>query len=213
MDELYTLYLNSELLSYQEANLENENEEFAQIVEEYRDGLLLFELMEDRIWNVSESDSIDIQKYYTENKSNYFWKKRIDAIIATCYNKKDIKVVQELLKSQVAIEDIKEQLNTNGKVNVIFTTGVFEKDHQALPIKLEFKEGQSKILKHNDSYSIVVVNKILPKSLKSYEEARGPVMSDYQAYKEKQWLETLREKYDVQVNQKVLDNVKKKLKS
>ena len=64
---------------------------------------------------------------------------------------------------------------------------------------------------HNDAYIIVKVKKVLPKSLKTFEEAKGKVVSDFQDNKEKNWLKALSEKYKVQINQDVLINVKSKL--
>ena len=70
--EEYNNFLSQNLLTYQEENLENESEDFAHIVSEYRDGLLLFELMETEIWNTSKTDSIGIQEYYNSNKPKIF---------------------------------------------------------------------------------------------------------------------------------------------
>src|SRR5690606_6874038 len=77
VNELYTQFLNAKLLAYQEQNLENDNEEFAQIVNEYRDGLLLFDLMEQQIWNAARTDTTQIKAFYESHKANYFWNERI----------------------------------------------------------------------------------------------------------------------------------------
>ena len=67
----YEDFLNSNLVTYKKENLENENEEFAHILGEYRDGLLLFDLMESTIWNASKTDSIGIKEYYESHKNQY----------------------------------------------------------------------------------------------------------------------------------------------
>ena len=62
-----------EIFAYHKVNLENENPEYAEILEEYRDGLLLFDLMENEIWTKSKTDTIGLKKYYESNKSKYNW--------------------------------------------------------------------------------------------------------------------------------------------
>ena len=213
VDELYESFLNAELLQYQNDNLENEDEEFAQIVSEYRDGLLLFDLMEQKIWNAAKTDTTQIQEYYQKNKEKYFWNERVDAVVASCSDKKSIKEVEKMLNAEKTIDEIKEALNKDGKVNVIFTKGVMEADNKALPKNFKFQKGQSKVIKHDYSYRIVVVKEIHPKSLKTFEEAKGPIISDYQNYKEETWLKSLRDKYKISINENVLSKVKLQLKS
>lgn len=213
VDELYEDFLNTKLLQYQNDNLENEDEEFAQIVNEYRDGLLLFDLMEEKIWNAAKTDTTQIEAFYQKHKENYYWNERVDAIVASCSNKKSIKEVESMLNKGKSIDEIKEALNQEGKVNVIFTTGTMEADNQALPKNFKFQKGQSKIIKHDNSFRIVVVNEIIPKSLKTFEEAKGPIISDYQNYKEEMWLKNLRDTHTISVNENVLNKVKSQLKS
>ena len=213
VDNLYETYIGDELKSYREENLENENKEFAQVVGEYRDGLLLFDLMESKIWNVAKSDSLEIQKYYDANKSNYFWNKRAEATVASCSQKKDAKEVASLLEAGKTTDEIKQTLNTDDKVRVIFTSGVLEEDDKSLPKGYEFEMGQSKIYKNNDSYIIVKVEKIIPVEQKSFDDAKGLILSDYQMYKEEKWLESLKGKYEVSIDQDVLNKVRADLKS
>ena len=213
IDNIYNMYLNNELLKYQEENLINENEEFSQIVTEYRDGLLLFDLMETEIWNAAKNDSLGVKNYYETNKTNYFFNERVNAIVASSAKKGNIKKVAKLLEKGKAIEDVKSAINTNGKVNVSFTNSEMDANHQALPEDFNFKKGVSKIYKHNDAYVVVKVIKVLPKAQKTYEEAKGKVISDYQVEKEKKWLEALASKYKVIVNKEVLGRVKSQIKS
>jgi len=195
-------------VQYQEDNLENENEDFANIVGEYRDGLLLFDLMETKIWNVAQTDTLGLKEFYEANKQNYVWKERVDADVASSASESDIKKVEELLKLSKTTEQIKETLNVNDKVAVIFTSGIMNAEHQALPDGFEFKEGVSKIYNHNDAYVIANIKQVLPSELKTFDEAKGKIISDYQGFKEVKWIEELNNKYKVVVNQEVLDKVK-----
>jgi len=84
--------------------------------------------------------------------------------------------------------------------------------HQALPGDFKFKKGISKVYKHHDSYVVVQVKDILTKKMKTYEEAKGAIISDYQTFKENNWLSDLHEKYKLQINQEILGKVKSQIK-
>lgn len=206
--EKYKTFINKNVLAYHEQNLENENIEFAQILSEYREGILLFDLMETKIWNAVKRDTTGIQNYYNANKDSYKWEQRIDAIVATSAKEKDIKQVQKMLNNGNKIEVIKNKLNEDNTQKVIFTSGIMTASHQALPKAFNFKEGISKIHFYNDAYHIIKVNKVLPEANKTLDETRGIVISDYQNLVEKNWLKELEGKYKVSVNQDVLEKVK-----
>lgn len=207
----YKDFLESKLTQYQENNLEFENEEYAQILNEYRDGLLLFDLMESKVWNAAREDSVGLENYYRQHQEKYFFDTRADAIIASSANKKDIKKVAKMLGNNESIEAIKKHVNTEKAISVSFIKDTVTTSHQALPKKFNMQKGVSKVFKHNDAFSVVKVNAVLPKTKKTFEEAKGKVISDFQEYKEKMWLDELSNKYQVNVNQDVLKQVKKNL--
>lgn len=209
----YETFLNSNLLQYQEDTLEDENEDYANIVQEYRDGLLLFDLMETTIWNTAKTDSLQIENYYNLHKNKYLTPARIDAVVATSKNEKTLKKVAKLLKNGLPLEQIKARFNTNDKIDVIFTKDTMDSNHQALPKDFEFKEGISKIHIHNDAYLMVQVKEVLPEAIKTLEEAKGLVISDYQVFKEEEWLKELANKYKIELNQEALNQIKSQIKN
>ena len=213
MSNKYDSFLNDSLVKYQEGNLEFENEDYAHIVAEYRDGLLLFDLMETTIWNTAKTDSTAIEQFYESNKANYVKPKRVDAIVASSAKQKTLKKVSKFLGKNIELDQIKSLVNSNDKVDVIFTSGIMDAQHQALPKGFDFKKGISKIQKHNDAFIVVNVKDVLPQEQKTLEEAKGAVISDYQNFKEENWLKDLREKYKIEVNQDVLEKVKSQLKN
>ncbi len=213
IQENYKEFIDSSVLKYYEDNLENENQEFSNIVDEYRDGLLLFDLMESEIWNAAKKDSLGLKEFYEKNKKNYFLNERVDAQVASTPKENIIKKVSKMLADEISEDKIKETLNKKGKVNVIFTSGIMDKDHQALPSDFEFKEGLSKIHKHNDSFVVVKVKKILPKEQLSFEDAKGRVITNFQDQKEKSWIQDLHQKYKVVVNNVVLNKIKAQIKN
>ncbi|WP_338356273.1 peptidylprolyl isomerase [Yeosuana marina] len=207
----YNMFLKKNLIKYQEDHLETENKDFASIISEYREGLLLFDLMESTIWNASKTDTTEIKTYYNSHKDNYRWPDRIDAIVASSANEKILKKVAKLLKKNIDLETIKQTFNTNNKVNVMFTVGVMDNQNQALPNNFPFKKGISKIYNHNNSYVVVQVKEVFPSSQQSFEEAKGKIISDYQTDKEHKWLQGLKDKYKVVINEEALNHVKLKL--
>lgn len=209
----YEAFVNSNLVTYQEANLENESEEFANIVGEYRDGLLLFDLMETTIWNAAKTDSTEIQNYYSAHKNNYVLPKRIDAVVASSAKQKTLKKVSKLLQQGMALDQIKSLVNSNDEVQVIFTSDIMDASHQALPKDFKFKKGVSKVMNHNNAFVVVNVKEVLPETQKTFDEAKGAIISDYQTFKEENWINELKEKYKVKVNKEALSKVKAQIKN
>ncbi|KJD33602.1 peptidylprolyl isomerase [Tamlana nanhaiensis] len=209
----YDSFLNENLVRYHENNLEDENEEFANIVTEYRDGLLLFDLMEKNIWNAASKDTLEVKAFYENHKTNYISEEKIDAVVASSSNKKALKKVANWFKKGYDIEKIKPLVNTEDNIVVLFSSGILDKNHQTLPENLVFQKGISKILKHNDAYVVVKTNDILPKKQQTFTEAKGAVINDYQQEKETNWVNSLHEKYQVKINEEVLEKVKNQIKN
>lgn len=204
-------FFEKSILQYREDNLELENEDFANILKEYRDGLLLFDLMEKEVWNKASKDTVGLEAYYNKHKEKYQWQERVDVIIASSADKSNLKTVAKMMRKKKSEETISKALNTDGKQNVIFTKGVYNTDDSVLPKDLEIKEGVSKIYQHNESYHVIEVKAILPAGVKTLEEAKGSVTNDYQTELEAQWIAGLHERFKVKVNKKALKAVKKKI--
>ena len=208
---IYKKYKEDQIIQYNRNNLEFENEEFAQVLKEYRDGLLLFDLMEKQVWNAASKDTVGLKAFYENHKNDYMWQDRVDAVIFSSANKKYVEKAIDLLNEGKSIEDINAALNQNGAQNIITTSNVFELGDQALPKDFEFKKGVSKIYNHHDSYHVLMVNDVFPKTYKTLDEARGKVVSDYQNQIEIDWIKSLNERYNVEVNSNVLKKVKSEI--
>jgi len=182
------------------------------VLSEYRDGLLLFDLMQEKIWDAVKEDSIGLQKHYQENKGSYSWPKRIDANVISSSSKDILEKAKLSLEKGIDIDSIKSELNKNNIQNIIVSSGKFTKEDKALPEGFIFKKGISEIYIQNESYHIVLVKEVLEATEKSFNEAKGRVISEYQEVVEKNWITNLRSKYAVDVNQKTLKKVKKALK-
>ena len=213
IDKLYQSFVDQELFQYYDDNLENEFPEFSAVMDEYRDGLLLFDLMEKEIWTKSKTDTIGLKSFYDKNLKNYNWKNRLDVTILSSTKWDVIKKSEKLLKQDKTADLIKEKLNLkDGDVNVMSKVGVFEEGNQVLPKNIKFKTGISEIIKEGEYYFVTKVNKILPADSKKLEECKGKVINDYQQYLEENWVNDLKNEFKVEVNQIVFEKSKKQLK-
>jgi len=206
----YENFVNSEVLKYHEENLEFVNVDFANILNEYREGLLLFDLMEDKVWNAVKSDTAALHAFYESNKKDYLNPEKVKAILVTSPKKEFIKKAKKLLIENKTVEEIKQQINTSDQ-NILVTTGMLSKNTNIIPEDFLMKIGLSDIYKWNKAYHIVMVTEVLPESIKTFEDARGLVISDYQIIYEKNWMEVLSKKYKVSVNKEVLKRTKQQL--
>ena len=210
--DLYDEFETENLKDYFKENLEDENEDYAAILTEYRDGLLIFDVMNKNIWQKAKNDSIGLQAYYNKTKQDYQWKQRVDAEIYSATSEMLAQQIQKMLMEGKTAEEIKAVINTNEKVNVLITPGLFEVGQHELPNNLEIKEGVSNVYANNDSFVVVSVKQIIAPGEKSLDEVMGKVLSNYQNDIEVRWMQDLRSKYKVEVNKKTLKHVKKELK-
>lgn len=210
--EFYNEFETEQLKDYFKERLEADNEEYAAVLNEYRDGLLIFDVMNKNIWQKAKTDSLGLDEYYNKTKENYQWKQRLDADIYSATSENIAKQIQSMLAQGKTAEEIKASLNSEEKVNVLITPGLFEVDQHELPKNLEVKKGVSNIYPNNDSFVVVNIKEILAPDVKALDEVKGKVLSNYQNDIEASWMESLRKKYNVNVNKKALKHVKKDLK-
>ena len=210
IDELYIDFKNKLIIDYYKNNLEYTNEEFANIYQEYKDGLLLFELMQKNIWQKAEKDSVGLLEYYNDNKEKYTWEKRANLTIASCTAKDKAELVRNYLVEGKTIDEIKKLVNEGATIHVLFSNGTLEEGNSKLPSKYLFALGVSQIYNDtNNNYTIIKVDKILPPSTKKLKETRGEVINDYQNYLEKQWIKNLHDSYSIKINKRNLKKLKK----
>ncbi|WP_026450755.1 peptidylprolyl isomerase [Aequorivita capsosiphonis] len=212
LSDFYNEFETMALKNYFKERLEVEDENYAGILSEYRDGLLIFDVMEKNIWEKGKNDSIGLQEYYNKTKENYQWKQRIDADIYAATSQMSAQQIQKMLAEGKSSDEIKATLNADDKVNVLITRGVFEVDQEELPKNLKIKDGTSDIYPSNDSFVVVNIKEIIAPGVKALDDVKGRVLSNYQNDIEKSWMHNLHSKYKVEINKKTLKRVKKELK-
>ena len=208
----YALFLENNLFQYKENNLINENEDYANVLKEYEEGLLLFDIMENKIWKGAQLDSIGLKSYYNENTSKFKSNSKITATIARSNKKKKLKAVKKLWSQGLSTEAISQKLNKRDQA-LIFSSGDFEIDNPLIPKNMVFKKGISEIFSLDDNYVLLNISNIETPQILSFEDAKGAVISNYQNVLESEWLETLRNKYPIVINEEILNDLKKSIKT
>lgn len=213
VDELFEKFTEEQLIAYYNENLENEYPEFKNVMDEYRDGLLLFDLMEKEIWNRAKNDTIGLHNYFANNIKNYQWKKRYSADILSSTDKKTVEKAQKFLKKGKSLEYIREQLNKDGKVNIMSKSGMYEEDYDVLSQFENLSKGVTSIVSKDQYFFVVNITDEKSAGAKELSECKGKAISDYQQYLENNWVDELKREFSIQVNQDVFAKVKSQLKN
>jgi peptidyl-prolyl cis-trans isomerase SurA len=209
LDQLYENFISQKVLSYYEDNLERDNEDFKFLYNEFKEGFLVFDLIETKIWNKANNDTIGQQQYYNAHKENYMWQRRLDIDLTQSTTEQVALEVRKMLQDQMSIEAIKEKLNTDNKSQVIITSQLVEETYDKFPKGFQVKPGVSSVYQDpgDNFYKVINVKEIIEPSFKSLEESRGRVINDYKQELEKKWINSLREGRDIKINKKTLEKL------
>ena len=211
LNEYYDGFVNSKCLEYEESTLEAKKPEFKNLMKEYKDGILLFELMDRMVWTKAVKDTSGLESFRKNNEQKYMWADRAEAVIFNCNDKKICDDAYKMVGKKSSAE-IKEKLNKDGaKAHVSIIEGKYEKGAYDVVDKTNWKLGVTPINKINDSsYQFILIKQIAKPEPKTLKEAKGYIVSDYQEYLEKTWLAELRNKYPITVDEHVFKSLIKK---
>lgn len=204
----YEKYSDSRLINYEKAHLEEKYPEFRMLAREYYEGILLFDLTEKKVWKKSVSDTNGLKSFYEDHKTNYMWGTRYDAVIVKAANKKLARKTAKMLKKGATVEEIEAKLNEDSELNVQMESGLFEKDSKPeLSSNTDLSKGASDIEVKDGRHQFVFIKSVQEPRPKTLDEARGIIISDYQNYLEKEWIADLKNRYEVNIDNTVLEQV------
>lgn len=212
MRDLYKMYQATTLNDLQQEELEKNNTDFRNLITEYRDGILLFDLMDKNVWSKASKDSVGLQEFYTAHKQKYQWQPGFEGTVYQSGSEVDLnKLKAELDKGGDVNEVMQKLTNDANPIQVSQQSGRFE--FTRFPVDQSyFAEGKtSKVFRNDDgTFSMVVANKLFktPQE-RTLDEARGFAIADYQDYLEKKWNDELKAKYPVKVEEKTLKSIVK----
>lgn len=205
INKQYTAWVSSEVLKYEDAQLEVKYPEFKALMQEYHDGVLLYEIMTDKVWNKANKDTLGLKNFYEVYKSNYLWKDRIDAMVYECLDKNIANQVVKMLKNDtITSKHILEKLNAKSELNLKVKTNKYEISEVPYLKGRSFKVGTNPSYEFGGKFYVIKVNALLPTGPKLLSDAKGLITSDYQNYLEKVWLEELTKKYTFKINEKII---------
>lgn len=199
----------AQMLAKKQAEMEARDSSLKYLIKEYHDGLLLYEISNRHVWAKAQKDEHGLMQYFKKNKKKYKWEEpRFKGVAYRAREEKDIKAVRKLLK-KTPFERWEEQLrntfNTDSVLRIRAEKGIFKKGDNALVDHEVFKVHTLPKQIEGYPYSSVYGKKI--KSPKVMDDVRPLVVTDYQEYLESQWVNDLRQKYTVTVNEDIVKTV------
>ena len=179
------------------------------MLNEYKEGILLFDLTNKNVWKKAVDDSIGLADYFSRNIDKYKWEERVSASVYSCIDLSTAKKVKNLLyklnRGNTDNETILEKVNKESPLNLEISTKYFSRGENEFIDNISWKKGISKDIKKDDGgYVIVNVMDVLPAGDMSLNDVKGKVISDYQKYLDDQWISQLRNKYKFSVNKELL---------
>lgn len=207
-------FIDEAIIDYEQAQLPEKYPEYKNLLEEYHDGILLFNLTEDKVWHKAIEDSTGLENYFNSLPEKYHWEERI---VITKYTYSDSTLITPLLKvskSRAKKGWDKEKVSSiicpqDSVPCISFTEIKYEKGDNAVADSLTWKKGSYLTSRDGDNFILYYVDAVLPVQEKNLTDARGLYTADYQTFLEEKWIEELRNKYTIVVNEEVLNSLKK----
>ena len=203
----------ADVKAYADEQLENKYPELKNLVQEYHDGILLFEVSLREVWDKAAKDSAGLEKYFQANKKNYTWEKpHWKGYVLFCKDKSSAKAAQAIVRSAEpdSIEAyINRRLNNDSIQYVYLQPGyLYEQGKNAAVDKYVFGDKNAKFTP-NENQPIVICEGKKLKAPETWMDEKGRVTTDYQDYLETEWIKALRAKYPVEINKEVWEKIKK----
>lgn len=196
MNQLYENLVDEKIQIAEEEELKKKYPEYNSLLTEYREGILLFEIMETEVWNKASADTLGQRNYYQNNRNTYQAGDRIEARIFTA----QVKTIRDEMISKINKGDTLTNADLK-KFKSIQNYRVYEKKENKIIDRISWSTGLHET-ESDGLFYLVEVKQLVPPGIRSFDEARAQVISDYQDYLEKNWVRQLREKYRVKINNK-----------
>jgi peptidyl-prolyl cis-trans isomerase SurA len=199
------------IISFEEERLIKENPDFFYLLKEYYDGILLFEIMDRNVWSKAANDVEGLTEFYNDNIDNYKWERRIHTINYILPSESIAKKAYKLAASkkgvQLSSDDFKKQLSSNEQELITIVDFATIPEDIAVKGYENWAKGLSPIIQNEKGYTFhryikMEVNEPIP-----INEIRGKLIADYQEFLEKQWVDSLKKKYEVVINEELFKQI------
>ena len=204
-------FVAKELIEYEKTQLEKKHPDFRALMKEYRDGILLFEISDQKIWSKAVKDTTGLKKYFNNNRTLWQYPNRINGTLFTSNSKKIINRAYKLiLKGRVNNDSIIALLNKKDALNISYKEKNID-DFKNYNTNFDnLNDGANKPIFANGKWYLFFVKEKLVTRTKEFNEAEGIIVSGYQSFLEESWLRSLKEKYNIEINYDILYSIKEK---
>ena len=208
--QLYETFSTETAMNYADSRLEDKYPEFKALVQEYRDGILLFDLMDREVWDKAVKDTVGLKEFHERNASKYMWEDRAQACIITVTKPESLPKVKALLDNGVPFDSLRSVIKRDSISSSFVRNGFYQRGDNQYVDQTEWKVGvRNEIPSTVDQSTVIVcIRDVRKPEQKTLKEARGLVTSDYQVELEQKWVQSLKDKYPVTINEKVLEKVR-----
>jgi peptidyl-prolyl cis-trans isomerase SurA len=211
MDITFNKYVEDHLLELEKASLPERFPEYRYILQEYHDGILLFELMDEMVWTKAVNDTTGLEAFFADHREDYMWGERMKALIVSCDSTADVAAVlkksSKIGSGRWDAEKLNKKFCNDTLPCISLEEVIVEKGRNAHVDEMNGTLGTGKVFMENGKSKFVITTKIVKPTPKELNETRGQVTSDYQDYLEKIWIKQLKEKYSIDVNRDLLSKI------
>ena len=202
----------ADVKAYAEAHLEEKHADLRNLVREYHDGILLFDVSLREVWDKANKDTEGLAAYFKANKKNYTWDEpHFKGYIIQAKDMASAKAAKQIVKNanpDSVMSYLNQRVNIDSVTYVKVQRGLWTAGKSAMVDKYAFGNKEAEFTPSEEFPVVIPVGKII-KAPQEYMDVRGQVTTDYQDFLEQQWVATLREKYPVVVNQEVWESLLK----
>ena len=209
------------ILAYEEQHLLDKYEDYRRILQEYRDGILLFDIMENKVWSKAMDDSVGLRDYFAAHRDDYRWNERVRVTLVDAESERVLNQVKQDLKDKELPlpEDeraaLEKKYTKESPLALQIRQETYERGKprtaaEAVIDQIDWSPGTYSA-ENNGRFYYIQVQEVLPPQMKELDEIKGIVIADYQNYLDQQWITALRQQYLVEINDNVLQQVTRAL--
>jgi peptidyl-prolyl cis-trans isomerase SurA len=205
IEAFYKDYTNSYIFQYEKSILYDKYPDYKALMQQFKDGILLFEISDQKVWNKSSKDTTGLKEFFSMKQKKYQWKARQDVEIYTSAKKDVIFEANKMAKDKnVTSLEIMNNLNKTSRLNLSLEQGKYEVEEKKILEKFPPTLGVSQPVIENGKFVFVRIKALIPSGNKELKDTRGAVISDYQVYLEEEWIKSLKAKYNVVINKEAV---------
>ena len=196
-------WIEYEITKLEDSKLEEKYPGFRYLLKEYHDGILLFTISEEKIWDYATKDTVGLENYYSKNKNKYLWEERFEGYIVGCDDLETREEAEKYFAAGMTGTEISDIINSEEK-KITIVEGAWEKGSNPV---VDYYVWNGPGPRNFVAETTFIRGDKIPPEPKTLEEARGLAISGYQDYLEEQWIKSLRKKYKIKVNKKLLKTI------